>query len=1088
MKMKKTILAVMTLAAVLAADAAATVKFAKTAVSVKESAGYVELTVNKTGKEAAHVHFATVSGTAVPGREYCATNGVLAWAAGNTKAQKIRVRLIPDEYPTYESNKVFSVSLRAFEEDELDDGEEVATVTTSNAVVTVTEVTKKSAGTVTLAGYYDADEEYRLFANAKKPAFTVSKNGDGGIAALSLVRENGSAGAVRVTVTAVSGTAKLGADFTLGDDPDVTNKTLSVEWADGETGEKVVWISTVDDELSPGVYSKSCSLKLSSAKDKTHDKATLSASSVAVTVRDDCVTETVADFNKRVKAEGVSLTASSWYLSEDSTMLYSKPLKAGKKASFSVKCTGPGFFMTVGDSYGDGRFSWKCGKLSGKANDGDGAELVVPSGSSTITFTYEAPDDLDDDEEDMAMIGSMYDEDRPFSWISFADVAPLPRDKAVVPSNRIATLTWEVPELAEDFEGEDELHYRVRLASAKAKLDKADRLFEAIVEEPSAAVPAGLLEPGKTYYWRVDYLCGTDGSSKQTVANGKSVWSFTVAGEGADGVCVVTGADAYGEPVTNGVVSLHQGVKVNWTLGAGEAAAPKLSVASGKLPDGLKLAKNSKTGVWTLSGTPTKAGTFRATLGGTSGKAALGTLDFVFEVKETGLAAGTYAAVLSDDGNLAEMPSRRLAQLSFTATAAGKLSAKVLLGGKTYSFSDTGYVACETSEGFESDSDVSDDEYDDVLTARLANVQKLGGVSCTNELEIVVRDARADSLNALGAAIGSVTLRMCVPNADGKTATTDAEGFGIPFVGTLRRDNSSVPEVAAALAAFEGYYTVALVPERADSPDAPSGNGYLTLTVDAKGKAKVAGKLADGTAVSATVTGGFEGELEDWAGEESARLALPLFSATTKRVFGGELALERMSGDAAGVALADSDGVLVWNNDDASAMYDTAAEEWSGFALALSPMGGWYDKVCNLQAHYIRTALSVDPEGGAGEFAVELENDKPAVEKASGVTLKLTRATGILTGTVQVTDEYTGKTSKANHAGVVLANFQQDTAEGLWSAGHYLMSRKAGKKTVKVSRSFCIAAEGVDPDFAAGDEGEWAGEDIGSVETGDWFE
>ena len=40
-------------------------------------------------------------------------------------------------------------------------------------------------------------------------------------------------------------------------------------------------------------------------------------------------------------------------------------------------------------------------------------------------------------------------------------------------------------------------------------------------------------------------------------------------------------------------------------------------------------------------------------------------------------------------------PAAALAQVSFTATAVGKLSAKVTLAGKTYSFSETGYAAVE---------------------------------------------------------------------------------------------------------------------------------------------------------------------------------------------------------------------------------------------------------------------------------------------------------------------------------------------------------------------------------------------------------
>ena len=201
-----------------------------------------------------------------------------------------------------------------------------------------------------------------------------------------------------------------------------------------------------------------------------------------------------------------------------------------------------------------------------------------------------------------------------------------------------------------------------------------------------------------------------------------------------------------------------------------------------------------------------------------------------------------------------------------------------------------------------------------------------------------------------------------------------------------------------------------------------------------------------------------------------------MFSATATRVIGGELVLEW--DEETGEVLVDSDAFLTWADDSSTAMFDTAAEEWCGFKLDLMPAGGWFDKVSNLQAHYARTALTVDPEGGAGEFAVELENDKPVIATASGVTLKIARATGIVTGTVSLQDEYTGQTTKASHAGVLLTSYQLDTAEGIWSAGYAVISRKAEKKTVKVSRSFCVYAEDIDPDFAAGDEGNWQGEEI----------
>lgn len=1075
--MKKTFFALMTLTAALAVDAA-TVKFAKEKVSVRESAAYVQLTVNKTGKDAARVRFATVSDTAIPGREYYATNGILEWAAGDAKAKKISVRLMPDEVPTYEADKRFFVSLRALEEGELAEGETAAEVLTPAAEVTVTEVTKPNAGKVVVAGYYDSYDEWCEFPNAKKPSLTVFKNGDGGLAALSLKRTDGVDGAVKVTVTAVPSTARLGVDFTLGDDYFVTNKVMTVEWADGESGEKLVWVSAIDDEGIDGVYSRTATLRLSSAKDSSHVKAALGVSSVALVIRDDTVFETLADFNKRVKDRGISVSGNGWYVSNYGTELKSAPVVAGKKATFSVKCTGPGFFSTYGsfESSGDhdGEFTWKCGKLEDWADDD--VELVLPAGNSTITFAYESPKDAT---ADVAMIGSDWEEDLPFTWISFADVQPLPGDKAVLPLQDVVELDWTVSERTADFEDDIGLHYRVQLSDSKS-VDK-DSLFKTNVTASHVTLPAGLLQANKTYYWRVDYLYGDDGSDEQLVAKGKSVWSFSTTDGEAPRVDVISAADAYGVAVTNGMAVLHQGVKVDWTLGVAGAVA-KLKLVSGKLPKGLKLSQNAKTKVWTLAGTPSEAGTFNVVIGGSVGKATCETMPMTFVVDAIGQAAGNFSAVVVDEGQCAEMASRRMAQVTFAATDAGKLSAKVLLGGKTYSFSDTGYAECQQSEE-SSDEDVTADEYDDILTARLVNVTKIGKTSCTNELEVTLRDASETNLDALCKAIGSVTLRMCVPTADGKSAEVDADGRGIPFVGALYRDNTGIAEVAAALANFAGYYTVALFPELADSEDAPSGNGYLTVTVDAKGKAKVAGKLADGTSVSLTTTGGFEGLLADfWAGVPTYRLVLPVFVSKTTTLLGGKLVLEWSADSASGTALFDSDEQLSWVNESATAMYDTRSEEWSGFACPLNPAGGWYDKVCNLQSHYRRMALSAGTGDDGAREAVDLEGDKVVVASGFGTTIKLTRATGVVTGKVKLTDGYTGKTASVSHAGILLMNYQMDSAEGLWSAGSAVISRKVGTKTVKVPRAFNIFADDIDPDFAAGDEGDWEGETIFSEE------
>lgn len=1055
---------------------AAVVRFAKTSLVVRESAAYAELTVTKKGPEATRVRFATVSGTAIPGRDYYATNGVLSWAARKTNAQKIRVRLMPDVVETFESNKVFSVALHVLPQDGLEADEQVAEVSTPSARVEIAEAGKARPGTISLVGYYDADDVWRAFQDPRKPSMTMFKNGDGGLAALSFVRTGGGDGAIQLTVKAVQGTAKLGTDYTLGDDLDIPLSNQTVEWADGDVGEKRIWLSAYDDEGDVCDYERKLTLKFSSRRDAQHVQARVATSSMTVFIRDANVAESLVAFNARLKATGVQLKADAgaWYLSSDGTVLCTRPNVEKKTKTFSVSCTGPGFFTTFGSiDEGEGDFVWKMGKTEGRV-DGDMA-FVLPSGVNTINFKYTSASPEAAKEESVSICGSS-EEDMPFSWVSFANVVPMPSDKAVCPITEMTALAWGVPERAQEFEGEDELHYRVRLAETKAGLDKSP-LFTTNVCTSEVRLPNGLLEAGKSYVWRVDYLYGEDSSDALQVAPGRTVWTFATAEDTTPRVTGNTVRDIYGVEVTNGVVALRQGVRVDWTLGLSGVAAPKLSVRSGKLPKGLKLAQNAKTKAWTLTGVPTVPGTFRAVIGGMSGKTVCTTYDLTFTVKEMALAAGTYTALVVDEANLTEAPSRRMAFVTLTTTAAGKLSAKVAVGGKTYSFATTGWDACEKMEA-ETDEDVTSDELDDQVSVRMTNVQRIGGLARTNELEIVLRDAAADNLDALAKSIGSVTARLFVPSVDGKTVSEDAEGRGVPFVGNLYRDNSKNATVSTALANFAGYYTVALVPQTPDSPDAPTGNGYLTVSVDAKGLAKVAGRLADGTAISAKAQGYLEGLLADWAGEKTYRLNLPLHSATVTRLFGGNLALEWTEENAAGVALVDSDGEFTWCNDSSVAMYDTEADEWSGFDLTLAPVGGWYDTVSNLQAYYRRVALAVDDDGEGNAIPVELVGNKVVIDKASGITLTFNRATGLLTGTVSLIDDFTGTRMRANHAGVLLSSYQQDTLEGVWSAGYRLFSRRIGKKRVNVSRPFCISREDIDPDFVAGDEGDGMYEEI----------
>lgn len=402
------------------------------------------------------------------------------------------------------------------------------------------------------------------------------------------------------------------------------------------------------------------------------------------------------------------------------------------------------------------------------------------------------------------------------------------------------------------------------------------------------------------------------------------------------------------------------------------------------------------------------------------------------------LETGTFFGVLAEDGAALTNGLPACASLTLTVSTAtpAALSAKVALGGKTYSFTAKGW-----------DTDAAEDAA--VRTCTLRQVQRVANVSYTNTLTLAVTAGRTETEGDWLRAGATAELEMNVPDANGKGVQE-----GIRYVGTLGRNNAKIQDYLDAVTNFTGYYTVALVPQGAPAADGvPAGNGYLTLTVDNKGTVKVAGVLADGgTKPSASVQG--VALVEDAASANGYALLVPVFMARTPSCFGGTL---RLYAREDGTVVVDSTEPLMWNSDLVAATY--ANEE--GFRLLLDPVGGWYDKVVNLQAYYLTRAFEVEtattaelpsemfavgytasmaaePNGTGVEvvgdaFATAKKalvrsgtlNDLAASVNPCNVQVKLTRATGLVTGTFSVWSENEdGMKQKEvtgfKHAGVLL--------------------------------------------------------------------
>ena len=146
---------------------------------------------------------------------------------------------------------------------------------------------------------------------------------------------------------------------------------------------------------------------------------------------------------------------------------------------------------------------------------------------------------------------------------------------------------------------------------------------------------------------------------------------------------------------------------------------------------------------------------------------------------------------------------------------AGKLTAKAVLQGGSVSFKGAAWKGGEEPDG-----------------TRHAELDAAGG----ERLDLFVRQNRIW----------------------GTLSGGKAGAAGLTLDGARNRFAESGDTAAAALLdAFKGYYTVALPAAEggtlsaSDAVDAaPQGAGYLTVTVGAKGSAKIAGVLADGTKVT----------------------------------------------------------------------------------------------------------------------------------------------------------------------------------------------------------------------------------------------
>ena len=459
------------------------------------------------------------------------------------------------------------------------------------------------------------------------------------------------------------------------------------------------------------------------------------------------------------------------------------------------------------------------------------------------------------------------------------------------------------------------------------------------------------------------------------------------------------------------------------------------------------------------------------------------------------LSSGTFFGVVEEDGNRLTNGLPKLASITFTASAAATpaLSAKVAIGGKTYAFSAKGWddaadggaptVRTRTLVNVQRAGKIA---YTNTLTVAVRD-------GATTDWDVAIYGDAPDHGGAAAGALGygdapdhggmvvgawpgadaTVELMMNVPDAKGKSFQT-----GVRYAGALYRQNAKIQAYLDAALKFAGYYTVALVADGGagrpalpdggtdaqsagrpalpdggtdaqsvgrDVPVAPNGgrddddgsigNGYLTLTLDNKGNAKVAGMLANG-ATKPSAAPKACAVVADGSSANGLALLVPVHFAKGTVCFGGTLRLyaveDATNPDGSGIRIvADAASPLAWHDDSA---VGCVAIHGDGKKIPLTPCGGWYDKVVNLQRYYLGHALAVDmadvtafpadelPDGyrfvegvSPDGFVLALENDKIVYDKKKivktnrltdfalstnvcNVSVKLARATGLVTG------------------------------------------------------------------------------------------
>lgn len=1027
-----------------------TVRFATTTPNVSESADFVDVVVQRTASEGAvRVNYATEAYTALPGKDYYPTNGVIEWADGDMSDKIIRVRLIPDLEEEWDAQLRFRIRLWPMSDDSLADDEYPVTIENDTATVKIKEMSTKSPGTISVA-----DDDVRATA--------------GDYFSLSIVRSGGSDGRVAVRVYTQQGTAVAGVDYTHVD-------TVFV-WEDGEDDEKILQIGTLKTE---SLSSKQFNVKFVVQTTGVYadcDTPALAAKKVYLTLDSGIASKTFEEAAEGASAAGATLTASgTWYT--DSSGFFRCAPPAGKSIKLNFEVAAPGFFIAQPVVNGVGLLRYMT--TGSEWTECTGERLVIPvsdAGGTTVSFKLT--------QTDAASFVSFVPQSngQPFKFVDVATVGPVdPENRSVVNVGSVEGLSWSAP-LNSDGET---IWYRVGIASD----DEADFTFFDATKSTFVDGLAGYeLSAGCSYRLAVECAL-SEGETIDPAAvewiSCPSEWTFATSSLSTPSTVVKPGYyDSTGEEIVNGaIVELAVGVPALFFVGADDGDAVSCTVLDGELPPGLSLYSTGKASkVGRIQGTPTQAGAYSVLMQVITAAGEAKTLRLNIDVAALGTVAGSYTGIVCERGGELVAAAPRIGRVtSLAITASGAASATVKVAGQKYKFTASGFDGIKTWRRY----------------VTLYNTATVDGAICTNRLELTIDseciDYSGEHPYSYEAGNGKLYL----------TVLDDGFAKEVVYDVSLVRDNTGDKSWLAAAAKFSGYYTVSLVPFGVVPSDGvPCGNGYITVTIDESGLAKFAGMLADGTAISGSSRVGIYGDLFN-PGECEVEIPLGVYSDNWS--FGGSLYLEHMTnqlGSAANVFISTT--LLDWSKDGTGSSFDG-----QGFRLDLRPTGGWYNTLVNLQTYYLDRDFTVEAEAVDGVPAAMLPagNTYTADTMPHGVNVTLGRSsltpdqrvlvasnvnpllydlaasvnpwkvkttfvpeTGLLSGTFKAWSDGATQSQFAtlNHYGVLLMNRdgKSPIEDAVWTAGFYLLPVSS---TWSMSLPFNIRAVKVDRDWTEAD-------------------